>query len=59
MGILLGRPFIRPTMGTDDEAHRSITSNTDADFGGGIHEQRILDGQRAFPDGVFFGGQLH
>ena len=32
-------------MGTDDEAHRSITSNTDADFGGSIHEQRVLDGQ--------------
>ena len=37
--------FIRPTMGTYDEAHRSITSNTDANFGGGFHEQWILDGQ--------------
>ena len=46
-------------MGTDDEAHRSITCNTDADFGGSVNEQRILDGQRADPDGVFLWSRLY
>ncbi len=42
----------------NDEAHRSITSNTDDDYRSGFDEPRLLASHDPVPDGYLFGSRL-